>query len=266
MNKKKICAALLAAILLIVPLSPSAFALSSLFSEDGPFGDLVGGLSDTIAELFGQNTPGGNAKLSDLFSNPGGVLDTIRERIGTAVDDQTLIEAISQLLGNAEQSFNLNDLTSNDFLNRLRKYLGMAEVTEESTTAAAPTTASAPTTAYTPTTQPTQAMPPQTVYYYYIPSTAAPTAPPTTVFSGAQTYSVPSTTVPEETYSYVQPSMITVPELTTQTTFNPVITEDPTEAPVKSGSTAKTVIGVVILVLSLAAVVVVAVILRKSKI
>ena len=263
MNKKKICAALLAAILLIVPLSPSAFALSSLFSEDGPFGDLVGGLSDTIAELFGQNTPGGNAKLSDLFSNPGGVLDTIRERIGTAVDDQTLIEAISQLLGNAEQSFNLNDLTSNDFLNRLRKYLGMAEVTEESTTAAAPTTAPAPTTAYTPTTQATQ---PATVYYYYIPSTAAYTPPATTVYSGAQTYSVPDTTVSQETYSYVQPSMVTVPELTTQTTFNPVITEDPTEAPAKSGSTAKTVIGVVILVLSLAAVVVVAVILRKSKI
>lgn len=262
MNKKKICAALLAAILIIVPLSPSAFAMSAIFSEDGPFGDLIGGLSDTIAELFGQNTPGGDAKLSDLFSNPEGVLDTIRERIGTAVDDQTLIEAISQLLGNSAQSFNLSDLTSNDFLNRLRKYLGMAEVTEESTTAPAPS-ATEPTTAYTPTTQATQ---PQTVYYYYIPSTAASTAPATTVYSGAQTYSVPDTTVAQETYSYVQPSMVTVPELTTQSAFNPVITEDPTEAPAKSGSTAKTVIGVVILVLSLAAVVVVAVILRKSKI
>lgn len=261
MNKKKICAALLAAILIIVPLSPTAFAMSSLFSEDGPFGDVIGGLSDTIAELFGQNTPGGNAKLSDLFSNPQGVLDTIRERIGTAVDDQTLIEAISQLLGNSTQSFNLSDLTSNDFLNRLRKYLGMEEITEESSTAEPLTTE--PTTTYTPTAQATQ---PATVYYYYIPSTAAYTSPATTVYSGAQTYSVPDTTVSQETYSYVQPSMVTVPELTTQTTFNPIITEDPTEAPAKSGSTAKTVIGVVILVLSLAAVVVVAVILRKSKI
>ena len=265
MNKKKICAALLAAVLLLIPLSPSAFAMSSLFSEDGPFGDLIGGLSDSIAALFGQDTPGGNARLSDLFSNPGGVLDTIRERIGTAVDDQTLIEAISQLLNNSEQSFNLSDLTSNEFLNRLRKYLGMAEVTEESTTAEAPATTEAPATDYTPTTQPTQPAP-QTVYYYYIPSTAAPTAPPTTVFSGAQTYSVPSTTVQAETYSYVQPSMVTVPELTTQAAFNPVVTEDITEAPAKSGSTAKTVIGVVILVLSLAAVVVVAVILRRGEI
>ena len=267
MDLKKVCAVLLATVLLLLPLCVPAFALSSILSEDGIFGDLIGDLSDTLAELLGQNTPGGDARLSDLFNNPGGVLDTIRERIGSTVDDQTLIEAITQLLGNTTQRISLSDLTSSDFLNRLRKYLGMAEITEESTTAepttAEPTTAE-PTTAYTPTTQPTQ---PVTVYYYYVPSTAAQqTAAPATVYSGAQTYTGLSTTAPEETYSYVQPSMITVPELTTQSTFNPVVTEDPTEASSRGGSTAKTVIGIVILVLSLAAVVVVAVILRKSKI
>lgn len=266
MNKKKLLAVLLCAVLLILPFTATAGAaatgasglfggLGDLFGEGSPFGDLLNGLMESL----GGNGENGSIQLSDLFSNPNGVLDTIRERLGSTLSNAELIEAISDLLGGAGSSFSVNDLLSNEFLNRLRKYLGMAEVTEEPTTA--PTTTAAPTEPPT-TAAPVTTQPPQTVYYYYVPSTAA-----TTSFSGAQTYSVPTAApTTEAPYSYIPPEIVTVAPLTTQPSFTPSVVDEDTTVKAGGGSTVKTVIGVVILVLSLAAVVVVAVILRKSKI
>lgn len=270
MNKLKLIAAALAALLLLLPLTPAVHAAASsasgllggLMGEGSPFGDLLNGILEGLGGNGQNGENGDNIQLSDLFSNPNGVLDTIRERIGSTLSNTELIEAISELLGGAGQSFSVNDLLSNEFLNRLRKYLGMAEVTdppatEEPTSAANTAPAS---------TAPIVTSPPQTVYYYYVPSTIAPAAPATTVYSGAQTYSVPSTTAADETYSYIQPEIVTVAPITTLPAYSPSVVEEDTTETAKSGSTAKTVIGIIILVLSLAAVVVVAVILRKSKI
>ena len=68
------------------------------------------------------------------------------------------------------------------------------------------------------------------------------------------------------TYQYVEPATVSVPEITTQV-FQPVEVEEYTPTEEKSdGFSVKSVIGIALLVLSLAAVVVVAVILKKNKV
>lgn len=249
MKKTKLIAAILAAVLLIVPLAPSAFAMDSLL--------------DAIVELLGGNTPGESYALSDLFTNPNGVLDEIRQRLGTELDNSALIEAITQVLGgDSNQQFSLDSLLNNDFLNRLRSVLNLEQVPNAATD---PTTAS-PVTAATNVTQS-----PATATAYYYATTATPATLPTTT-KAATTAPTTSTTMPSAeattematSYTFAQPATVTVPELTTQAEFVPSVTDEGV-APQK-GSTAKTVVGVMVLLLMLGAVVAVAVILRRTAI
>ena len=257
MKKTKSIAVMLTAVLLLVPFMTSAHALSSsLFEEGGP----LSGLSDALAELFGGNTPGGNYTLADLFTNPNGVLDDIRQRIGTQLDNSALIEAITNVLGgDNNQSFSLDQLLSNDFLNNLRSYLGMQTVPDSTTAPTAPPTyTNPPTAAYTN---------PPTAYSYVTTAAPATVTVPTGTRAAATTTTAPSTEATSATdaaYSYVPPATVTVPELTSGAAFTPSVTED-AGVPAK-GSTGKTVVGVLILLLSLGAVVAVAVVLRKTAI
>ncbi len=250
MKKTKLIAAILAAVLLLVPLAPSAFAMDALL--------------DTIIELLGGDTPGESYALSDLFTNPNGVLDEIRNRLGTELDNSALIEAITKVLGGDNgQTFSLESLLDNGFLNRLREILNMEQVTDAPTDAPTvppatyvtqtPSTATAlyTVTAVTPATLPTTTKPTTTA-----PATTAPstTAAPITDMS----------TVAEPSYTFAQPATVTVPELTSQPEFTPSVTDEGTVP--QKGSTLKTVVGVLVMLLMLGAVVAVAVILRRTAI
>ncbi len=255
MRKKKILAVLLSAVLLAVPFTLSANALSSI-------PDMLknSSLLNSILDLLGGGEGDGSVNLGDLSNMD---LSVLRNKLGEIFSgsDVDLAKLISDFINSGDFDLgsigNLGELFSNgDFIGALRDYIAGRQ-TEESTTE--PTT-EAPT----------------------VPPTEAPTAPPATaaprtevvttivyVYQGAQNYVVPSTTEPPEemyTYQYVEPATVSVPEITTQI-FQPVAVPEATTEPEESdGFSVKTVIGIALLVLSLAAVVVVAIILKKSKV
>lgn len=257
MKNNKFLAIVLAFMLLLVPLTVTASAsgLTSIFS------DLLSGLFDSDSGSF---------NLGDLSLD----FNTIREKLGpifanngidiSKYSNSSLAELIAKIIGsdNPEDvdwsKFLSGGTMSDDLLDAITKYIIAATPTTTEATTTEPTTADPAATTAPSTT---------------VPTTAAPVEVVTTivyVYQGAQTYVTPSTTAPPEevyTYSYVEPDTVVVPEITTQT-FAPVVVDDEktTETTGSDGFSVKTVIGIALLVLSLVAVVVVAVILKKNKV
>lgn len=251
----RVCAVLCGFLLLFAALSPSVFAVGNglLFNLE----QLLGGnsLQDIIQGIFGDDA-NGQINIESILSNSE-LLKQLRSILGLGdnISDSRLIDTLRDLIGNA--SFNVNDLFSADFLQRLQEALLGANT---STTASANT----PTSSYTPSYSATP------VQDLTLPSIAIPTVPAATtteVFQGAETYTTePATAAPEESFVYVPVETPTVPYYD-----NAAVTgyyEEPTAlTSVKStGTTFKMVLGIFILVLSAGAVVAVVVILKKSNV
>ena len=258
----KIIAVLAAVILLVSAMAPAVFA-EDFLGDLGNFSELLGGgfdlsgITDIIGGLFnGGNGNGNGISLSDIFSNPNGVLDIIRERLSNMdidASNATIAQAITALLSDYGNTDITSMLSSNDFLNQLAEYLRANETTtrppEETTTLpheAEPTTEDETTTELTTYEMPT----------IIIPSTY--------VYQGADPYSTqpaPTTTEPVYSFTYQeQPTQYMEPATTVPFTAN---YEDSTKA--VSDNSTKLMIGAAIVLLSAGAIVVVAVMLKKTK-
>ena len=247
----KILAVVLAAMMLLIPLSTTVFALdmSNIIGIDlnGVLGALGGALSGNNGNTGTDETNGGGIDLSDFLSDPSSILNAFSGLLGN-VSTEDLIGAITSVLGGG------GAMDMDQLMESVLVLLG----TFESTTAPVETTTEEPTTeesttAETTTEEPTTKAPETTTA---VQNTTPPTYTPPTY--------VPTTQAPETTtYTYIPPEIITMEPLTGET-FAPVIYDD------NSGSsddvTVKMVIGIVILVISGAAVVAVAVVLKKSRV
>ncbi len=253
----KILAVVLAAMMLLIPLSTTVFA-TEIFNIagvdlDGILGALGGALSgNNNGNTATDETNGGGVDLNDFISNPSSILNAFSGMLGD-VSLETLISAITTVLGGGGGAMNMDQLIESVLV-----LLG----TFESTTAPIETTTEEPTTEEPTTEEPTTEEP----------TTEEPTtAPPTTVAPPTYTpptYTpptyTPTTQAPETTtYTYIPPEIITMEPLTGET-YAPVIYDD--NAGSSDGVTAKMIIGIVILVISGAAVVAVAVVLKKSRV
>ncbi|MBQ7638062.1 MAG: hypothetical protein IJS90_04085 [Clostridia bacterium] len=253
---KKIVSALCSALLIGAALAPSAFALDFFSSLTDILGDDLNNILDGLmnGNNGGDETQGNSSvSLNDLFSNPGGILDALRQRLANYdidVSNSSIANALASILTN-EDGMDLSSLlNSNELLAKLITYFREADdqtdPTEESTTQ--PETTTEP-----PTTEPPTTLPPATTApapSYYIPVSQSTTEAPTE-----------STTEPE--YSYVEPSVKYTEELST-VPFSPVYEEDYSDS--QEGVSPKMIVGIVILALSLVAVVVVGVVLKKTKV
>lgn len=278
---RKWIAVLAAVALLAMAVTPTVCALS-FFST---FDELMGGdFGDILSELLGGNNGnnGNNGQngftLSDLLQNPGGMLDTLRERLADLdvnASNSTIAEALMALLEGSTVSDLREMLNSNDFINQLADYIEQQQATSTTGTNTpsgntpsgntpsgnTPSGGNDPTTAYNPSSNyPTD---------INTPSIVIPSVSYTYTYQGAQTYttdpsSTASTTAVSTTagdYSYADPSVSYTNALTT-VPFTPVY-EDST--PEKSGSGTKLVIGIGVLLVSAGAVVALVVMLKKNK-
>lgn len=245
---KKFIAVLCCVVLIGLGAAPSVFALDFFNNLGDIFGD---DLENIFNDLFGNN---GNSSfnLSDLFSNPGGILDSLRERLSDFnidASNSSIASAIAAILTN-EDGFNLGSLlNSNDFLNRLIAYFsGNTETTEEDPTEEEPSSSEESTTEEPSSAAPETTLPPA--------SNPAPSTQPYT-----DTTADMGTSEPE--YSYVEPSVEYTDPLTT-VPFAPVYEEDFSQP--EKGVTTKMAVGIVILIISACAVVGVGIALKKTKI
>ncbi|MCH5197734.1 MAG: hypothetical protein J1E34_02400 [Oscillospiraceae bacterium] len=248
---KRLVAVICCALLLGAAMAPSVFALDIFNSLGDIFGDDLDGILD---DLFGNGngeTPA--LSLGNLFSNPGGILDSLRERLsenGINASNFSIASAIAAILNN-ESGFDLSAiLNSNDFLNRLIAYFSdetsSTEPEEEPSEETEPSEES--TTEAPSTSAPSTTLPPQTSY---VPSTQ-----PFTDTTADQNTSEPE-------YSYVEPSVEYTDPLTT-VPFAPVYEEDYSQS--EKGVTGKMIAGIAILIISAGAVVGVVVALKKTKV
>ena len=251
----KITAVLAAVILLTAVLAPTAYALGGF--DFGSFSELLGDNFDfgSISDILSGILGGGNGQgisLSDLLNNQGGVLLILQERlenINVSATTEEIREALKVLLADADISDLSVLLNSNDFLNLLADYLQETRTTEPRTEV--PTT-EAPTEATTDdaTTEPLSIEVPTVI----IPSTY--------VYQGADIYTtMPAMATTEPVYSYVQPST-QYTEPATTVPFTPNYTESTREA---ANNSTKLMIGAVVVLASVGAIVVVAVMLKKTK-
>lgn len=258
----KIIAVLAAVVLLTAAMAPAVFA-EDFLGDLGNFSELLGGgfdlggIADIIGGLLnggGNTTPG--ITLSDIFSNPN-AMEYIKDWLGNMNIDTTtaaLYEAIAQVLagyGNADLS---TIPLGNDFLNQLAEYLKENQTTTRP--AEEPSTRPTPdetTTEEESSTEPTTA--------YEIPTIIIPS---TYVYQGADTYSTqpaPTTTEPVYSFTYQeQPTQYMEPATTVPFVAN---YEENTKA--VSDNSTKLMIGAAIVLLSAGAIVVVAVMLKKTK-
>ena len=261
----KICAVLVSVVLLCAVLSPTAFALGAF----GSFSDILGGdFGDILSEfLGGLGGGGGNGiSLSDLFTNPN-LLEGLQERLQSAninVSNTELIQAITAVLSDPDSLSALMGedgqldfgslLSSNTFFNLIADYL----LAQEASTATIPSTTAAPTTEES-TTQAEESsltiVEPSESFTVIVPSTY--------VYQGADAYStLPSQTTTEPVYSYVQPAQQYTEPLTNA--FTPTYEEDNTVKTATSNA-AKMAIGAFVVLASAAAIVAVAIMLKKTK-
>ena len=258
----KITAVIAAVILLTAALAPTAFALGGF--DIGSFSELLGGdFSDLsgLGEIIGGLLGGGNGNgegisLGDLVLNPNGVMDILQERLanlGVEASRGEIINAIYALIGDTNPGDISSLLTSNDFINRLAEYLLANQTTEPLTEL----------TTLPPATEENTTLAPVTTE---IPSYEIPTVviPSTYIYQGADAYStLPAATTTEPVYSYVQPSTLYTEPATT-VPFTPNYTEN--AANTASNNTAKLMIGAVVVLASAGAIVVVAMMLKKTKV
>jgi hypothetical protein len=285
---RKWIAVLAAVALLAMAVTPTVCALS-FFST---FDELMGGdFGDILSELLGGNNGnnGNNGQngftLSDLLQNPGGMLDTLRERLADLdidASNSTIAEAIMALVDGNSVSDLRELLNSNDFINQLADYIQQQQ--EASTTGNNPSgntpsdnTPSGNTpSGNTPTGNNTSTTAYNATSNYStdlnMPSIVIPSVSYTYTYQGAQTYttdpasataastSAVSTTAGD--YSYADPSVSYTNALTT-VPFTPVYEDNAgTE---KDGSGTKLVIGIGVLLVSAGAVVALVVMLKKNK-
>lgn len=254
-NIRKILAVLMAVILLGAAFTSSAFAASALDDIAGLFGELLNGLTNN----------GGAFRLSDLFGNREDVLERLRQaldgfNVGN-VNNSQLLDAITRLLNGDGADLNNIDITSlldDSFLGRLAQYIQANPLpTTEPYTFEEPTTEE-PTTEEPTTEEPTTEEPATIA----VPTTVAPYVP---VWDGAQVYPV-TTTEPttEPSYIYVEPTQQYVPPITTEPTY--YVNEDLTPVKESDSSAVKMGVGVAMALISLAAVIVVAVMLKKNRV
>ena len=269
------------ALLLVMAVAPTVYALGTL----GTFDELMGGdFGELLNQLLGGGNNGGNNNgqtgftLSDLMQNPGGMLDTLRERLaGVDVDasNSTIAEAIMALVNGNSVSDLRELLNSNDFINQLADYIEQQQAT--STTANTPS-------GNTPTgsNNPSDVEGSTTAYNgsgydddLDVPSIVIPSATYTFTYQGAQTYtttptsasstsavSTSGTSTTDPSYSYADPSVSYTNALTT-VPFTPVYEDSAGTA--KNGSGVKLAIGIGVLLVSAGAVVAVAIMLKKNK-
>ncbi len=279
---RKWIAVLAAVALLAMAVTPTVCALS-FFST---FDELMGGdFGDILSELLGGNNGnnGNNGQngftLSDLLQNPGGMLDTLRERLADLdinASNSTIAEALMALVEGNSVSDLRELLNSNDFINQLADYIQQQQ--EASTTGNNPSgnTPSGNTpSGNTPTGNNTSTTAYNATSNYStdlnMPSIVIPSVSYTYTYQGAQTYTTdPASSTAASTsavsttagdYSYADPSVSYTNALTT-VPFTPVY-EDST--PEKSGSGTKLVIGIGVLLVSAGAVVALVIMLKKNK-
>lgn len=262
-NLKKALAIIVSfALLLAVAIVP-VYALGGMLG--GSLGDLIGGLLNGGAD----NSTGNEAVVfSELLKNPGGILDALRERLKDYnlgdVSNFDLVTALSRLLNG--DSANLKDILGgtidNSTIGQLASLLGgiIPSTTE-------------------PTTEIPTALPSISYEYstYEIPTYTVPstnvviTLPPSTVFSGADPYST-LPTVPTTEPAYSSTDVVTAPTYSqpelTAASYNVQdnVTYDYSNTRTPQQDNGKMIIGAVIVAVALAAVVVVAIMLKKSKI
>ena len=255
----KIVAVAAAVILLTAVMAPTAFAAIGGFDLGG-FSELLGGdfdlsgIAEILGELFNQGGNSNGISLSDIFSNPNGVLDILQERLANMNVEATptqIADAITKMLGDANPGDITSLLSSNDFLNQLAEYLRATQTTEpltEVTTTEPSTEASTTEAGATESTS------------YEIPTIIIPS---TYVYQGADAYSTQaSTTTTEPVYSYVQPST-QYTEPITSVPFTPVVEDSARNT--ASNNSAKLIIGAMVVLAGVAGVVVVASMLKKTK-
>ena len=284
MKTRRFLIALLAAVLMLLPFAAAAQAAVPVKGMGlGAFSDLFsGGNLDGLTDLFG-GLMGGNAGeggglsevLSGLLSGEGGGLLLTQEQ-----RDQ-LSDLFGEYLGASEED--RPDMA--ELISRVREILGSNIDPSTVQTLIALLTGSQPeTTTNRPTEkesttnreqESTTKRDTESTTVPNVPSTTVPSATeqPTTIvyiYQGSQSYVVPTaapTTEPVYSYEYIELSTVVVPEMTTQSVYTTIPMEEYTEAPAeKDGVSAKTIVGIALLILSLAAVIVVAVILKKSKV
>ncbi len=257
----------MAAVVLLAAVSaPTAFALGG-FGDT--FGELLGGdFGDILNEFLGggrTNNGQNGFSLSDLLQNPGGILDTLRERLADLnidASNSTIAEALMALLNGNSISDLRSLVNSNDFINRLAEY-----IEQQQATTTQPTSTSPSTTLETPTTEPTTTR--SSVYNddLDVPSIVIPSATYTYSYQGAQTYTTATSASTTETttapsYSYVEPSVSYTNPLTT-VAFTPVYEDN--NGTEKTGGGVKLAIGIGVLLLSAGAIVAVVIMLKKNK-
>lgn len=250
MKKTKILSIILAAILLLIPMSTTALAVDMDYYAALAGIDLesvLGGLSGIFS---GNNNGDTSVDLNDFLSDPSVITNALSGLLG-GVSTDDLATAITTILGGQ------GEMSMEQLLEEVIKSIGAFEetTTSETTTQEETTTLPPETTTEEQTTVEIEATtaPPTTE-----PSTTAPVYTPST-----PTYT-PSTQAPETTtYTYIPPEIITAEPLTGET-YNAVIYDD--NASSSDGVTVKMALGIVILVLSGAAVIVVAFVLKKSRV
>ena len=251
----KILAVVLAAMMLLIPLSTTVFAMDIAnivgIDLDGILGALGGALSGNNGNTGTDETNGGGVDLSDFLADPSSILNAFSGLLGN-VSTEDLIGAITTVLGGGGGAMDMDQLIESVLvlLGTFESTTAPIETTTEETTTE-PTTAE--TTTEETTTEPTTKAPESTTA---VQNTTPPTYTPPTY--------VPTTQAPETTtYTYIPPEIVTMEPLTGET-FAPVIYDDNTGS--SDDVTAKMVVGIVILVISGAAVVAVAVVLKKSRV
>ncbi len=245
----KLLAVVLAAMMLLIPLSTTVFAMDMAniigIDLDAILGAL-GGLTGNNGNTGTDETNGGGIDLSDFLSDPSSILSAFSGLLGN-VSTEDLIGAITSVLGGGE-AMNIDQLMESVLV-----LLG----TFESTTAPVETTTEETTTEETTTEETTTE---ETTTE--VPTTTPPTTQAPPVYT-PPTYT-PTTQAPETTtYTYIPPEIVTMEPLTGET-YAPVIYDDNVGS--SDDVTVKMVIGIVILVISGAAVVAVAIVLKKSRV
>ena len=176
--------------------------------------------------------------------------DKFKEILGGLINNQ-ILAALRQVLGDKifSGSINIDEILNGDIIAALKAILAGETTTVPTTEPETEAPTEPPTEA--PTAAPTE------------PVTEAPTrAPYTPSRSDPATFTEPETEEPT-TFTYVPPERVTVPVISGEsTTYNVYDNTDASDGSV----TAKMVIGIIILVLSGAAVTVVAIILKKSRV
>lgn len=252
MKKIKILSVFLVALMIFAAAAPAVYAANN---DAEYYEGLLNGVIDTdkFKEIFGGLINGGGNNESVGLGNLSQILEILKARFGNSYNVDQILDALKQVLGDDILSggVDINKLLSGDVIAKIKAILAGETTTVPSTTEpeTEPETEA-------PTEAPTQAPP--------APATEAPTkAPYYPSRSDPAQYTVPSTTEEATTFSYIPPERVTVPVLSNEsTTYN--VYDDTT--PGDGSVTVKMVIGIIILVLSGAAVAVVAVILKKSRV